>query len=91
MKKFIYASIVSLSLLGFSAFVLAGPIVPMKPGVTYNTYGNTTYGNDGSRYNTYGNTTYGNDGSRYNTYGNTTYGNDGSRSTTYGNTTYGNS
>ena len=42
-------------------------------------------------YTTYGNTTYGSDGSTYTTYGNTTYGTKGTSSTTcttYGSTTY---
>ncbi|MDO5090416.1 MAG: hypothetical protein Q4D61_02610 [Cardiobacteriaceae bacterium] len=56
--------------------------------ITFTTYGNTTYGSDGSSFTTYGNTTYVNDGTRYTTYGNTTYGSDGSKFTQYGNTTY---
>jgi hypothetical protein len=39
------------------------------------TYGNHTYGSDGSSYSTYGNHTYGSDGSSYSNYGNTWYGN----------------
>ena len=43
--------------------------VPMKPGVTYNTIGNTTFGSDGTSYNTIGNTTFGSDGTSYNSIG----------------------
>ena len=42
---------------------------------TYSTYGNTTYGSDGTSYSQYGNTTYGSDGSSYSRYGDTLYGN----------------
>ena len=41
---------------------------------TYSTYGNHTYGSDGSTYSTYGNHTYGSDGSTYSRYGNHIYG-----------------
>jgi hypothetical protein len=41
---------------------------------SWNTYGNTTYGSDGSSYTKYGNTTYGSDGSSYTNYGNSVYG-----------------
>ncbi len=41
---------------------------------SWSTYGNTTYGSDGSSYTRYGNTTYGSDGSSYSNYGNSTYG-----------------
>ncbi len=42
---------------------------------SYSTYGNTTYGSDGTSYSQYGNTTYGSDGTSYSQYGNTLYGN----------------
>ena len=69
----------------FAAASITFGIIPVDAN-TWSTYGNTTYGPNGS-YSTYGNTTYGPNGS-YSTYGNTTYGPSGSYST-YGNTTYG--
>ena len=42
---------------------------------SWSTYGNQTYGSDGSSYSQYGNTVYGSDGSTYSKYGNTVYGN----------------
>lgn len=57
---------------------------------TYNQYGNTVYGSNGSSYTRYGNTTYDNRGNSWSTYGNTTYGSDGSSYSRYGNTTYDN-
>ena len=40
---------------------------------TYQRYGNTVYGSDGSSATRYGNTTYGNNGSSATQYGNTLY------------------
>jgi hypothetical protein len=54
----------------------------------YTTYGNTSYGSDGTNYTTYGNTTYGSNGTIANTYGNSTYGSSGKICANYGNTTY---
>ena len=55
---------------------------------TYSTYGNQTYGSDGTTHSTYGNQTYGSDGTTYSTYGNQTYGSDGSSASQYGNQIY---
>ena len=65
------------------------PGLAMAQTKTYQRYGNTVYGSDGSTYRTYGNTTYGPNGSTYQRYGNTTYGPNGSTYQRYGNTTYG--
>jgi len=59
MKKLIYTCLLTISLLGFSVIVNADdPFVPMKPGTSYSTYGNTTYGSDGTTCSTYGNSSY---------------------------------
>lgn len=65
-----------------AATLVAGPAQAYGWGssTTYQTYGNTTYGSDGSNYQTYGNTTYGSYG--YGGYGSS------STCTTYGNSTY---
>ena len=49
-------------------------------GTSFSTYGNTSYGSDGSMWSTYGNTTYGNWGS--------SFGSGGVTCTSYGNTVY---
>ena len=60
---------------------------PMKPGVTYNTIGNTTIGSDGTSYNRIGNTTIGSDGSSSTTIGNMTIGSGGTTCTRIGTST----
>lgn len=60
----------------------------------YSTYGNTTYGPNGTTQQTYGNQTYvqgpnGAPTTTYSTYGSQTYGSNGTTYSTHGNTTYG--
>jgi hypothetical protein len=70
------------------SFVAIAENFPMKPGVTYNRIGNTTFGSDGTSYNRIGNTTFGSDGSSSTTIGNTTFGSDGTSCTRIGNSTF---
>ena len=86
MRKLSLISFLIILFLGSSSF--ADGLFPMKPGTSYTTYGNTTFGSDGTSYTTYGNTTFGSDGSSSTTYGNTTFGSGGSSCTTYGSTTF---
>ena len=51
-------------------------LVAIAESITYQQYGNTIYGSDGTTYQQYGNTTYGSDGSTMQRYGNTYYYND---------------
>jgi len=85
----IYKTTVTFALvLCFGHPVVAQTIFPMKPGVTYNSIGNSTYGSDGTSYNSIGNSTYGSDGSTSTTIGNTTFGSGGTSCTTIGSTTF---
>ena len=55
------------------SFVVIAENFPMKPGVTYSTIGNTTFGSDGSSSTTIGNTTFGSDGTSCTRIGNSTF------------------
>ncbi len=69
--------------------VASAQSVPMKPGVTYNSIGNSTFGSDGTTYNSIGNSTFGSDGTTYNRVGNSTFGSDGTSYNRVGNSTFG--
>lgn len=88
--KIILAVLLTLSTSVFAdSYNTYGSTIYGSDGTTYNRIGNTTFGSDGSSYSTYGNTTYGSNGKSYSTYGNTTYGSDGTTYNRIGNTTYG--
>ena len=70
MKVFTASLIVYLSI---SGNVFAQGVLPLESGNSYSTYGNTTYGSDGTTSSRYGNTIYGSGGGSCSTYGNTTY------------------
>ena len=69
---------------------VSGLALPLVAGETWSTYGDHTYGSDGTSYSSYGNTDYGSDGTSYSNYGNSSYGSDGSSLHCYGNHCYGN-
>jgi len=81
MKKIVLSLIFSISVLGSAH---AQGVIPMKPGTTYNSIGDTTFGSDGTTYNSIGNSTFGSDGSTSTTIGNSTFGSDGTTCTGIG-------
>jgi hypothetical protein len=82
------------ALIGGIALVTAGAASAQSdwhiasPGMSSNTYGNTTYHSNGMNSRQYGNTTYHSNGTNSRQYGNTTYHSNGTSSRQYGNTTY---
>ena len=81
-----FVTVLSVSLFAVSTAHSQG-VIPLRPGVSCNTFGSTTTCSDGTSYNTFGNTTTSSDGVSCNTFGGTTTCSNGVTCSTFGGTT----